>query len=96
MNLKILSVAFILFGGAIIFVKANLKPFDSNFEGPLVFLIEFAGPLVFSIGISTLGYQIISFVKKKEWPDSIPQKTLVASIIIGLSASVAVFLYRIL
>ena len=96
MNPKTLGIVLTIVGAVMIIVNAPLEPFDSDFEGPLVIVFEFAGPLVFSIGITVFGYQLRSFFLKKEWPEMVPQKLLVASIVFGLIASVILFLYRIL
>lgn len=94
MNKQFLSIILILIGALVIFINNPLKPFDSGFEGSLVYLFEFAGPLVFILGISIFGYQLANYIKEKEWPDVIPNTFLVYAIVVGLLASVALLVYR--
>ncbi len=96
MNPKILGVILTIVGAGMIIINAPLKPFDSDFEGPLVIVFEFAGPLVFTIGATVFGYQLRTYIKKKEWPEMLPQKLLVASIIVGLVVSVVYFIIRLI
>ena len=95
MSAKTLGAIFTIVGAIMMIATLPYEPFSSNYEGGLIWFAELAGPFVFSIGATVFGFQIYTYVKEEEWPEFVPQKLLIGSIVFGLLASVIVFLVRI-
>ncbi len=94
MNARIPSVILILLGSTLISLNYPLEPFESDFEGPLVMLFEFVGPLMFVLGSCIFSYQLTYYFKERDWSEIIPNGFLVYSFVAGFVASVLVLIFR--